>query len=136
MATRKTPARLAHEKDMETLGRLLREAAEEHDLCDTFYDVMASINKKLSVPVLIERPGLTGYVSVNVNVGMLNFVVTGAEDEYEARKSARDAVERAVESIINDNEELLLTLIRAEGGDGVALDDIEVEAVDYDLVQD
>ena len=121
---------------METLGRLLREAAEEHDLCDTFYDVMASINKKLSVPVLIERPGLTGYVSVNVNVGMLNFVVTGAEDEYEARKSARDAVERAVESIINDNEELLLTLIRAEGGDGVALDDIEVEAVDYDLVQD
>lgn len=138
MATvRKSQARLDHEKDLKVLAEMLEKAADDYDLCDEFYEVIDTINKKLKVPLPIHGKKLYGDVSLALSIAVNE--VNAKDDDSDKRMVGRilaDAIAEVVARNTSEVEAIFNASFKRQTGRAADIDLAEayVESQDeYDL---
>lgn len=120
----KSIAQLNHEHDVKVLAERLQAAAEEHDLCDTFYEVIEQINADLRVPLPIVKPGnvpVSGTINFRLDVNLKNAPMgtkvsgIGYHDiEDEQVDPLTTALTKAIQAVLKDFPGTSLNALDAE----------------------
>jgi hypothetical protein len=127
----KSQAQIRHEQDVETLAKELLRAAKEHELCDTLFEEIDRINKKLNMPIKVERPAKKATGTLNIDVTFENPVDAVLEQDRNWGPSIegikdQDRFMELVEKAIRD---IVKTMYSTDVVWGLS-----VEAVDLDMV--